>query len=77
MSRNGVRKLPDDVPLDAVARGLARFGALKDVIRELRRLAIVEDCKNGKSYRQIAVESGYSERQVIRLASTLAGTVEG
>lgn len=68
-------KLPPDVPLSEIAEVLARFGPLKDVIRELRRLAVVAECQGGKSYRQIANATGYSERQVIRLAGTIAGTI--
>lgn len=73
--KSTARQLPAEIALPDIAASLRKFGELREVIRELRRLAIVAEAEDGKSYDQISKETGYSQRQVIRLASTLAGTV--
>ena len=59
-----------------IVAALRKAGPLRDVIRELKTRVVVELCEDGKAtYDVIARETGYSKRQVIRLASVVAGTV--
>jgi hypothetical protein len=58
-----------------IVEALRRAGPLRSVIRELKARAVIALCEDGKAtYDAIAEETGYSRRQVIRMASVAAGT---